>query len=143
MNTENNTGSIIGLAIGVLLTAIFSGILIWVVGLLGLGLTVDGFGPALVAGIAIALVGGAITWGLMALGIRIQSGLLRAAINTVLGAVVLLICGQLLPGLTVNGVAGALVASIAIGVIAWVLSLIPRRINRAAAQQEQDAGHGA
>ena len=103
----------------------------------------DGFGPALVAGIAIALVGGAITWVLMALGIRISSGLLRAVINIVLGAVVLLICGQLLPGLTVNGFAGALVASTVIGVIAWLLSLIPRRINRAAAQQEQDAGHGA
>jgi uncharacterized membrane protein YvlD (DUF360 family) len=143
VNTKNNSGNIIGLAIGVLLTAIFSGILIWVVGLLGLGLEVDGLGPALIAGIAIALVGGAITWVLLALGIRISSGLLRAAINIVLGAVVLLICGQLLPGLTVNGFAGALVASIAIGVIAWVLSLIPRRINRAAAQQEQDAGHGA
>jgi len=143
VNTKNNSGNIIGLAIGVLLTAIFSSILIWVVGLLGLGLEVDGFGPALIAGIAIALVGGAVTWALMALGIRIKSGALRAVINIVLGAVVLLICGQLLPGLTVNGVAGALVASIAIGVIAWVLSLIPRRINRAAAQQEQDAGHGA
>jgi uncharacterized membrane protein YvlD (DUF360 family) len=143
VNTGNNNGNIIGLAIGVLLTALFSSILIWVVGLLGLGLAVDGFGPAFVAGIAIALVGGAITWVLMALGIRISSGLLRAVINIVLGAVVLLICGQLLPGLTVNGFAGALVASTAIGVIAWFLSLIPRRINRAAAQQEQDAGHGA
>ena len=63
MNTENNTGSIIGLAIGVLLTAIFSGILIWVVGLLRLRLTVHVFGPALAARIAIALVRGAITWG--------------------------------------------------------------------------------
>jgi uncharacterized membrane protein YvlD (DUF360 family) len=140
VNTGNNNGNIIGLAIGVLLTALFSSILIWVVGLLGLGLEVDGFGPALVAGVAIALVGGAITWVLMALGIRISSGLLRAAINVVLGTVVLLFCGQLLPGLTVNGVAGALVASIAIGVIAWLLSLILRPINRAAAQQEQDAG---
>jgi uncharacterized membrane protein YvlD (DUF360 family) len=143
VNTGKNSGNIIGLAIGVLLTAIFSSILIWVVGLLGLGLAVNGFGPALVAGTAIALVGGAITWVLMALGIRISSGLLRAVINIVLGAVVLLICGLFLPGLTVNGFAGALVASIAIGVIAWLLSLIPRWINRAAAQQEQDAGHGA
>lgn len=41
MNT-NNTGAILGLGVGVLLTAIFSGVLIWVVGLLGLGLEVDG-----------------------------------------------------------------------------------------------------
>ena len=132
MNTESNNVNYTGLAIAVLLTALISGILIWIVGKLGLGLEVDGFGPALVAGITIALVGGAVTWAMMALGIRIKSGLLRAAINIVLGAVVLLICGQLLPGLTVNGFAGALVASIAIGVIAWVLSLIPRRINRPA-----------
>jgi len=141
VNTGNNNVNVIGLAIGVLLTALFSSILIWVVGLLGLGLAVDGFGPALVAGIAIALVGGAITWVLMTLGIRIRSGLLRAAINVVLGAAVLLLCSRFLLGLTVNGFAGALVASIAIGVIAWLLSLIPRRINRAAEQQERDAGH--
>lgn len=136
MNTRDNTPNMTGLIIAVLLSAFFSSILIWVVGLLGLGLEVDGFGPALVAGVAIALVGGAISWALMALGIKIGNGLLRAVINIVLGAVVLLICGQLLPGLTVDGFAGVLLASIAIGVIAWLLSLLPRRINRAAAEQE-------
>lgn len=139
MNTEDNSGNIIGLAIGVMLTAVSSGILIWVVGLLGLGLEVEGLGAALVAGIAIALVGEAVTWALMALGFKISNELLRAAINVLLGAVVLLICDRFLAGLTVNGFAGALVASTAIGVIAWLLSLILRRINVAAAQKAPDA----
>ena len=56
MNTRDNTPNMTGLIIAVLLSAFFSSILIWVVGLLGLGLEVDGFGPALVAGVAIALV---------------------------------------------------------------------------------------
>jgi uncharacterized membrane protein YvlD (DUF360 family) len=143
INTEHNNGNVIGLAIGVLLTVIFSSILIWVVGPLGLGLEVDGFGPALIAGIAIALVGGVVTWALITLGIKISNELRRAAVNVLLGAVVLLICDRFLAGLTVNGFAGALVASLAIGVIAWLLSLIPQRINRAAAQQEQDARRGS
>lgn len=140
MNTQDNTGNIIGLAIGVLLTAVLSSILIWVVGLFGLGLKVDGFGPALIAGVAIALVGAAISWVLLALGIKISSELLRAAVNIILGAVVLLACDRLLSGLTVNGFVGALLASTAIAVIAWLLSLVLRRMNQPAAQ-EQDGGH--
>jgi hypothetical protein len=44
--------------------------------------------------------------------------------------VVLVIADGFVAGLRVNGFAGALVAAVAIGIIAWLLSLIPRRINR-------------
>ena len=89
MNTENNNFNIIGLVIAVLLTALTSSILIWVVGMLGLGLEVDGFGPALIAGAAIALVGGVITWLMSLREIKIGNEIVRFIINALMGAVVL------------------------------------------------------
>ena len=139
MTTESNSFNITGLVIAVLLTALLSSILIWVVGMLGLGLEVDGFGPALIAGIAIALVGGMITWLMSLREIKIGSEIVRFIINAFMGAVVLLICARFIPGLTVDGFAGALLASIAIGAISWLLSLPLKRINRAAAHEQQDA----
>ena len=47
---------IVGLLIGVVLGALISGFVIWIVGKLGLGLEVDGFGSAFVAAIVIAIV---------------------------------------------------------------------------------------
>lgn len=125
-----------GLAIGVGISAVMSGILIWVVGLFGLGLEVDGLIPAFIAGFAIALIGGVITWLLMRFDLRVSNGFVRFVINALLGAVVLLLCAQILPGLTVNGFLGALVASVAVGIIAWLLSLPLKRINEEAARQE-------
>jgi putative membrane protein len=130
----------IGLVIGVLFSAVISGVLIWVAGKLGLGLEVVGLGPAFIGGFAIALVGGVITWLLSVRDIRISSGLLRCIVNALVGAVVLLISARFLPGLTVNGFIGALVAAVAIGVIVLLLSLPLRRINQKAAL-EQEAKH--
>ena len=46
--------TIVGAIIGILIGALFSGLIIWIVGKLGLGLEVSGFGPAFVAAIVIA-----------------------------------------------------------------------------------------
>jgi len=129
----------VGLIIGILFSAAISSILIWVVGMLGLGLEVDGFGPALIAGIAIALVGGVITWLMSLREIKIGNEIVRFIINALMGAVVLLICARFIPGLTVDGFAGALLAAVAIGAISWLLSLPLKRINQAAAREQQDA----
>jgi hypothetical protein len=51
-----------GLIIGILISAVISGFLIWIEGWLGLGLTVSGPIPAFLAGCAIAVVGGVVTW---------------------------------------------------------------------------------
>ena len=48
-------GSIIGAIIGVALGTVVYGILIWIVGKLGLGLKVDGFPSALLAGLLVAM----------------------------------------------------------------------------------------
>ena len=116
--------NLVGLIIGIVISAVVTGILIWIVSKIGLGLEVDGFGAAFIAGIAIAVVGGVITWLLSALGITIGGGLLGAVVNLLVGAVVLLISDRFVPGMRVKGFTGALVAALAIGVIAWLISLL-------------------
>ncbi|MCA9950421.1 MAG: phage holin family protein [Anaerolineales bacterium] len=51
---------IVSLLIGIVIGALISGFVIWVVSKLGLGLEVDGFGSAFIAAIIIAIVGGII-----------------------------------------------------------------------------------
>jgi uncharacterized membrane protein YvlD (DUF360 family) len=125
----------VGLVTGIAFSAALSGVMIWLVSLLGLGLKVDGIVPAFVAGIAIALMGGLITWLLGRLKLSIPNGLLRFVVNALLGAVVLFFGASLIPGLTVNGFAGALLAALAIGVMSWILSIPLRRVNKRAAAQ--------
>ena len=116
--------NIVGLIVGILISAVVTGILIWIVSKIGLGLEVDGFGAAFIAGIVIAVVGGLITWLLSALGITIGGGLLGAIINLLVAAVVLLISDRFVPGMRVKGFVGALVAALAIGVIAWLIATL-------------------
>ena len=120
--------SIVGLLIGVVIGALISGFVIWIVGKLGLGLEVDGFGSAFIAAIIIALVGAVINWLLNALGITFGGNWLGAVLQLIVAAVVLLISDRLLKGLRVAGFAGAIIAAIAIGVvyflIGWVVTLI-------------------
>ena len=114
--------TIVGLLIGVVIGALISGFVIWIVSKLGLGLEVDGFGSAFIAAIIIAVVGGIITWLLDLLGMSIDGGWLGALIHLIIAAVVLLISDRLLKGLRVAGFVGALVAAIAIGVVYWALA---------------------
>ena len=114
--------NIVGLIVGILISAVVTGILIWIVSKIGLGLEVDGFGAAFIAGIVIAVVGGLVTWLLGALGITIGGGLLGAIVNLIVAAVVLLISDEFVPGMRVKGFAGAIVAALAIGVVAWLIA---------------------
>jgi putative membrane protein len=115
---------ILGTLIGILIAAVFGGLIIWIVGKLGLGLEVDGFVPAFIAAIIIAVVANLINWLLGVLGITIGGGFLGALVHLVIAAVVLMIAGNLVPGLRVKGFAGALVAAIAIGVVGWLIGLV-------------------
>jgi putative membrane protein len=113
---------IIALLIVILIGALFSGLVIWIVGKLGIGLEVSGFGPAFIAAIVIAVVGGLLSWLLGFLGITFGAGLLGAIINLVIAAIVLMIAGNLVKGLAVKGFTGALVAAIAIGAVSWLIN---------------------
>jgi len=112
----------IGTLLGILLALVLSAVVIMIVSRLNLGLTVDGFGPAIIAAAVIAIVGGLIYWLLGVLGITIGGGWLGAIINLIIAAVVLLTAGRMLKGLKVNGFVGAIVAAIAIGVVTWVIN---------------------
>ena len=119
---------IVGLLIGIVIGALISGLVIWIVSKLGLGLEVDGFGAAFIAAIIIAIVGGIINWLLGVLGISFGGNWLAAVIQLIIAAVVLLISDRILKGLRVAGFVGALVATIAIGavyfLIGWLVSLL-------------------
>jgi putative membrane protein len=116
--------NILGIIVGILIGALFTGLIIWIVGKLGLGLEVSGFGPAYIAAIVIAVVSGVIMWLLGLLGIQIGGGFLGAIVHLVIAAVVLLISGNIVRGLRVRGFGGALVAAIAIGAVGWLVSLV-------------------
>jgi putative membrane protein len=113
---------ILAVILGIVLVALVAGFVIWIVGKLGLGIEVSGFGAAFIAAIIIAIVGGLITWLLSLLNITIAGGWLGAIINLIIAAIVLLISGSFVPGLKVKGFGGALIAAIAIGVVSWLLN---------------------
>ena len=116
--------NIVGLIVSILIGALVSGFIIWIIGKLGLGLEVSGFRAAFIAAIIIAVVAGLINWLLSTLGIHIGKGLLGGIISLVVGAIVLLISGSFVPGLKVKGFTGALIAAIAIGVVTWLLNWV-------------------
>lgn len=112
----------LGALVGILIALVAAAVVIYIVGRLNLGLTVDGFAPAIVAAAVIAIVGGIIAWLLGALGITIGGGWLGALINLVIAAVVLLVSDRFVKGMKVNGFVGAIVAAIAIGVVSWIIN---------------------
>src|SRR5512137_1034735 len=70
---------------------IVAALVIWIVSKLKLGLTVRGFGAAIIAALVIALVSAVIVWLLGALGISLAGGFLGTIIALIVAAVVLLI----------------------------------------------------
>jgi putative membrane protein len=116
--------SIIGVLLAIVISAALSGLVIYIVSKLNLGLSVDGFGSAFIAAIVIAVIAGVINWVLNLLGIRIGSGILGAIIHIIVSAIVLLAAGNVLPGLKVQGFGGAIIAAIAIGVISFMIEFV-------------------
>ncbi len=47
-----------------------------------------------------------------------------ALINIIVAAIVLIIVARILPGIRVNGFLGAVIAAIAIGILAWIVTVI-------------------
>jgi putative membrane protein len=114
--------NVIGLIIGVLLGALIGGLIIWIVGKLGLGIEVSGFGPAFVAAIVIAILNGVVAWLLGVFNVNLASGFLGTLIHLVIAAVVLMLAGRFVKGLVVKGFLGAIIAAIAIAAVGWLLA---------------------
>jgi len=104
-----------------LVALIVSAVVIYIVGRLNLGLTVSGFGAAIIAALVIAIVGTIVFWLLGLLGLTIGGGLLGAIIYLIVAAIILMISDRFVPGMKVNGFTGALIAAIAIGVVSWIV----------------------
>lgn len=104
---------------------VVAAVVIWIVGRLNLGLSVAGFGAAIIAAIVIAVVTWLVTWLLGLFGITLSDATwFGAIIALIVAALVLMFSDRFVPGMTVNGFTGALVAAIAIGVVTWLVNWV-------------------
>ena len=116
-----------------LLYTILAWALVWAIGAviliilsrLGLGLSVEGFGPAFIASAVITVVSAVVTWLLGLIGIGVGgAGLWGALVTLVVAAVVLMISARIVPGMKVNGFVGALIAAAGYGIITWLFQWV-------------------
>ena len=111
-----------GVILNFVIALLISALVIWIVSRLNLGLTVRGYGAAIIAALVIAVVGGVVLWLLGLLGITIGGGLLGAIVLLIIAAVVLMLSDKFVPGMEVKGFSGAIIAAIAIAVVSWIIS---------------------
>ena len=111
--------AIVGLIIGTLIAAVLSGVIIWLVSKLNVGLSVNSFGWAMLAGLFI----GAITNFLNHL-LPGMNEIVTMVIHLFIAAAVILAAGKLFSGVNVDGFKGALIAAVAIAVVGFVLAFV-------------------
>jgi uncharacterized membrane protein YvlD (DUF360 family) len=111
--------AIVGLIIGILIAAVFSGVIIWLVSKFNVGLSVDSFGWAMLAGLFI----GALTNVFNQL-LPGMNEVITMVIHLVISAGVILLAGNLFSGVNVKGFKGALIAAVAIAVVGFVVALL-------------------
>ena len=110
--------------IGFVVTLLIAAFVIWIVGRFNLGLEVDGFTSAIIAALVIAIVTWLVLWVLSFLHIPMGTGWIGAIVALIVSAIVLMISDKFVAGMKVHGFTGAIIASIAIGVINWLISLV-------------------
>lgn len=110
--------AMVGLIIGIVIAALISGVVIWIVSKFNVGLSVDNFGWAMLAGLFI----GAIT-NLINSFVPGVEGILSAIVHLVVSAAVILLAGKVFSGVKVDGFKGALIAAIVMAIVSLVLVL--------------------
>jgi putative membrane protein len=100
---------------------VVSAIVIFIVGRMGMGMRVSGFGAAIISALVISVVAGVVYWLLGLFGLGAMSGWLGAIISLLIAAVILKISGSFVPGMAVEGWSGAIIAALAIGVVSWLV----------------------
>ncbi|MFC1463903.1 MAG: phage holin family protein [Candidatus Brachytrichaceae bacterium NZ_4S206] len=114
-------GQIIGFIFGVIIAAV----VLLIVSRLNLGLSVAGFSTAVIGAVVISLVSSVILWLLGLFGVQVGGGsLLNVLVWLVVSAVILIVAAKFIPGMTVQGFTGGVIAAIAMAVIYWLFSLI-------------------
>ena len=104
------------------LAVVAAAVVIMIVSRLNLGLSVSGFMSAAIAAVVIAIVGTLVLWLLGALGMSIGGGFWGTLVYLVVAAIVLVLSGKFVPGMSVNGLTGGIVAAIGIAVVYWFLT---------------------
>jgi putative membrane protein len=110
---------IVGLVIGILIGAVISGAIIWIVSKLNMGLSVDSFGWAMLAGLFIGVITTLITQFVPNL-----NGIVGAGVHLIVSAVVILLAGKAFSGVKVDGFSGALLAAVMMALISFGLALL-------------------
>ena len=110
---------IVGLVIGILIGAVISGAIIWIVSKLNMGLSVDSFGWAMLAGLFIGVITTLITQFVPNL-----NGIVGAIVHLVVSAVVIMLAGKAFSGVKVDGFSGALLAACVMALIGFGLALL-------------------
>lgn len=106
-----------------LVSLVLYGLIIWIVGRLGLGLEVDGFVPAFLAALVIAILNYLIIWLFRSTSLG-ATGWWGSLVSLIVAAIVLYTAGAWIKGMRVKGFVGAIVGAVAIGVVAWLLNMI-------------------
>jgi putative membrane protein len=110
----------VGIIIGVLVGALFTGFFIWLIARISSLIEVSGFGPAYIAAIVIAILEGLVK---ALLGSTVgASG--SALINWIISAIILLLAGRMVKGMKVNGFGSALLAAAVIALFDWLVTWI-------------------
>ncbi len=115
--------SVIGALIGLALVVVLNALVIYIVGRLNMGLTVDSFRAAVIAAVVIGIVSWAFQWLFGFLGFTFinNPNLLGAIVALIIAAVVLMVSDRFVKGMKVSGFGGAIVAAAAIGVVHWLI----------------------
>lgn len=111
--------AIVGLIIGILIGAVISGAIIWLVSKLNVGLSVDSFGWAMLAGLFIGTLTNLFNHMLPGM-----NELITMVVHLLISAGVILLAGKLFSGVNVKGFKGAVIAALAIAVVGFVLALL-------------------
>lgn len=110
---------IVGLVIGILISAVVSGFIIWLVGKFNIGLSVDNFGWAMLAGLFIGFFTNLIMQFLPG-----QGGIVTAIVQLLVAAAVIVVAGKVFSGVKVDGYSGALVAAVIMALVSFGLAML-------------------
>jgi putative membrane protein len=117
-------GSVLGTIIGLIIATLLNAVVLWIVGKMGVGMVIEKFGTAFVAAFLLALIGVLLTRLTGGWFAGSNSAIMGTIVHIVVSAIILLIVDKILPGMQTKGFLGAIIAAIAIGLVAWLISLV-------------------
>jgi putative membrane protein len=112
---------IMGAILGILIATLLNAFILWIVGKLGLGIEIDGFGAAFVGAFVAAVLGFGLEYITRSWSGSFWGDNAGTFLHVIGTAFVLLLTGSLVSGMRTKGFFGAIIAAIAIGLTYWFL----------------------